>query len=40
VTDVRYVDTGICGDHNYRFGLEGAFQSGPVSLQPNISAPS
>ena len=35
LTDVRYVDTGDLPGINHisRFGLEGAFQFGPVSLQ-------
>ena len=35
LTDVRFVDTGDLPGINHisRFGLEGAFQSGPVSLQ-------
>jgi phosphate-selective porin OprO/OprP len=39
LTDVRYVDTGDLPGINHitRFGLEGAFQSGPVSLQAEYS---
>ena len=35
LTDVRYVDTGdLPGiNHIYRFGLEGAWQAGPLSIQ-------